>query len=206
MGNHRGKKRGNRQSGIRRINGGDAYVRSGVIHFNFNDGLKEIFKSAKVMSYSSKLLKINPRINPHSYYIGRTIDINYRLNEGKNRLETITIETLIKRCPLLPNYSDVVKGNRHVYDRIIGPFFRDLDALEIPYNVIDKKGNEIDAVDMDYETFINARIIIDYSGYPTSSERIAARQQHLADKTKNCKPKDATNKPQNSTYKPPTQG
>lgn len=163
-------------SGVIEINGGTAFIANGVIHWNFNQDLFKRLSACAPTDYPVELWKVDPRTN--QYFFGRYIAINRRLNEGKKGRDRIQIRTLISKTPNLPSYEKVMSGNRNVSDRIIKKTFADLDALEtLYYDVYSADGERIEnPEEMDYQTFINAYIKVDYSDYPSHPKRVQKRR------------------------------
>ena len=183
-------------SGSISIYGGTGFIKSGVIYFNFNADFYSQLLNYKIMEYPKELLKANPKTNPHAYYFGRYIAENYRMNEGKERQNCITIQTLLEQSPELPSYETVMATDRAVYKRIIGPVIRDLDSIEqLYYDLVNKDGDIIDNPQgLTYDDFIACKIIVDYSDFPKHEQRIAKRAKH------NSKSKSkSTNKALNAT-------
>ena len=159
------------------INGGTAVITNGVIYWNFNQDLYKQLGLYAPTDYPRELWSVDPRTS--QFFFGRFIAQNRRLNEGKPGRDKITIKTLISKTPNLPSYEEVMKGNRDVSGRIIKKTFADLDALEsLYYDVYTANGTHIDnPQEMDYQTFINAYIIVDYSDYPQHKKRTEQRKK-----------------------------
>ena len=164
-------------SGKIHINGGTAVIINSEVRWNFNQDFSTDVTRLAPMDYPKELWKVDPRTN--QFFFGRYIAQNYRLNEGKPGRQRIRMRTLIEQSPNLPSYDAVMSRDRRVKDRIIIPTFRDLDALEsIFYKVYTTDGREvIDPDSLDYNTFIDAFVEIDYSDFPTHAPRISAKQQ-----------------------------
>lgn len=169
-------------SGIIRINGGTAIVKNGVIRWNYNTDLIPWLERLPPMDYSKETLTADPRTN--QYFFSRYIDQNYRVNEGRERVSTISIKTLLSKAQNLPTIEEVRKGRHSPKARIIQPFFRDLDNIErLYYDVIGKDGQIIaDPTNLDYDTFIQCSIRVDYSEYETHPERVKKRVRHIEHK------------------------
>ncbi|MFR9092869.1 hypothetical protein [Ruminococcus bicirculans (ex Wegman et al. 2014)] len=169
-------------SGLIRINGGTAIVKNGVIRWNYNTDLIPWLERLPPMDYSRETLTADPRTN--QYFFSRYIDQNYRVNEGRERVSTISIKTLLSKAQNLPTIEEVRKGRHSPKARIIQPFFRDLDNIErLYYDVIGKDGQIIaDPTNLDYDTFIQCSIRVDYSEYETHPERVKKRVRHIEHK------------------------
>ena len=87
-----------------------------------------------------------------------------------------------------------MKGNRDVSGRIIKKTFSDLDALEfVFYDVYTADGKKVEnPEEMDYQTFINAYIQVDYSDFPEHPKRVKKRQDRQK-KIKDAKEKREIN-------------
>ena len=175
-------------SGFVGICGGTAAIVNGVIYFNFNNDLIPSLNRLAPADYPKEIWGADPRTN--KFQFGRYIAQNYRLNEGKERQNTITVKQLLSVTDNLPSIEDVTKGRHSPKRRIIQPFFRDLDNLEsIWYDVIDEHGNEvIDPYELDYPTFEKCSIVIDYSEYPDHEHRVK-RNKKRAEKIRAAKKK-----------------
>lgn len=154
------------------INGGTASVANGVIRWNFNQDLFNQIRQYAPTDYPAELWAADPRTS--TYYFGKYITQNWRLNEGKKGREKIYIRTLVEKSPNLPTYAEVMKGNRDLTGRIVKKVFTDLDALEtLYYEFFTESGKRLENPDMaDYQTFINGYIMIDYSEHPAHPERL----------------------------------
>jgi len=156
----------------------------GYLVFTFSKKFADSLKNCKVMEYSAKGLKVNFNKNRHAYYIQKLIDRNYRFNEGKNRLNTIGIISMLQNLPYMPSKIEV---DHRYKERIISPFFKNLDYLGISYTFQSKKGDVLNKEEVTYQEFIEAKITIDYTTYPKHAERIEARKFHLIKKDSDVK-------------------
>lgn len=165
------------ESGEIHINGGTHFIKNGVVHWNFNADLSAQLALLAPMDYPTELWKADPRTN--QFYFGRYIAQNYRLNEGKKGRERIPIKTLISKSPNLPTYEEVMRSNRNVSDRIVRKTFADLDALDHVFYTVERKDGTLidDPASLDYDTFIAAYVVVDYSDYPSHTQRIANQQR-----------------------------
>ena len=142
------------------------------------------------MDYSRETLLLNPKLYPHAFYLSKHIDINYRINEGKSRVNIITIPTLINVTPLLPSYDDVMKTSKKVYQLIIKPLIENLEAINsLFYDFLDPDGNIIENP-LEYfrgtgswTTFIKSCVSVNYEEYPTHKERTTRKQIYAKNAT-----------------------
>lgn len=89
------------------------------------------------MLYNKELAKINDKLNPSSYYIGRKLCelMNIRKNKNKAPLLSnticVSIESLLASAhTAIPSEAEVARSNRAFRKRIITRFEADLSALE----------------------------------------------------------------------------
>lgn len=167
------------ESGTIGINGGTAVVLRGVIYWNYNQTLFQQLMKIAPTDYPKELWAQDPRGN--AFFFGRHIALNRRMNEGKPGREKIRMKTLIETSPNLPTYDEVMSGNRNLSARIIRPTIESLDALEtLYYDVYDADGNLIEHPEsMNYQTFINSYIVVDYTDYPRHTKRVEKRKDHI---------------------------
>lgn len=175
-------------SGYIGICGGTAVVANGVICFNFNTDLIPSLNRLAPADYPKEIWDADPRTN--KFQFGRYIAQNYRINEGKERQNIITVKQLLSVTDNLPTIEEVTKMKGSPKHKIIRPFFRDLDNLEsVYYDVIDENGQIVDYPEMlDYPTFEKCSIVIDYSDYPDHGDRVK-RKKKRAEKIKATKKK-----------------
>lgn len=167
-------------SGSISIYGGTGHIKNSIIHFNFNVDFYNQLKNYPIMEYSKETLKINPQNNPYAFHLSEYIDLNYRLNEGKERVNIISTKTLISKVPKLPTYEEVMQSDRAYRRRIIKPVIRDLNSIEhLYYDLINEQGKIItNTEDLNWEEFINSSIKVDYSDYPQHPERLKKKRKH----------------------------
>lgn len=105
-------------------------VKDGKIKVRFEYDLVEYLAHSPIMQYHKELFKINPKYNPHSYFIGRKLCLHHNMNKGKTNENRISVETLLASCPDLPSYEEIKGEARQLSKRIIDPIERDLDLLQ----------------------------------------------------------------------------
>ena len=169
-----------------RLNGGTALVKNGIIYWNWNTDCMSSLQIMAPMDYSKETLLADPRTNV--YYFSRYIDQHYRMNEGNPNENVIGVSTLVNVAKNLPTIVDIKAKRGSPKQKIIQPFFRDLDSISrLIYKVIDKDGNEVEPENLtDYDTFIACKIVFDSedAGYPVHPERIKARKKREKDAKK----------------------
>ena len=100
-----------------------------VFRFEFSQAFAELLATCKVAPFSKKLFQIDAHKNPHSFYIADKLLDHYNQNIGKPNANRIRVCNLLKACPDLPKYEEIMSTTRQVGKRIKEPFERDFDAL-----------------------------------------------------------------------------
>lgn len=171
--------------------GGTAIIVNGSICWSFNPALfKRLFIDLPE-DVPRELFSLNLRKYANAFYFGLYIAQNWRLNEDKpGRREKITMRTLISKSPELPTEEEVKKSNGNYSARIVRPVFDNLDALEtVGYDFYTAEGEMVDNPDaLDYQTFINGYIMVNYEEYPQHTDFIVNKRKNRQ------KRKDATEK------------
>ena len=159
------------------LNGGTHTIENGEIRWNFNQDLYNQLMIYAPTDTPLELFAADPRTS--TFYFGMYIAQNRRLNEDKPGRAKIPMRTLIEKSPNLPTYAEVMKGNGNIAARIIKKAFTDLDALEtLYYDFYTAAGERVENPDaLDYQTFINGYILVDYSEYPEHPERVKKGQE-----------------------------
>jgi hypothetical protein len=174
-------KRVKRQVYMTRIIGAWDLTDDDVIRVELVNEFIETFNINQIMNIPRQSLTENAKKNPNTPHFIYYIAENFRLNRDRpNRVKTITIKTMLEKTPELPTYQDVMSGNRRVRDRIITPFFRDLDVIaDISYAVT------VDNIDVTYKRyslswndFKQGKLTIDYSMFPQAENQIAKRNEY----------------------------
>lgn len=168
------------KSGAIRICGGTSVIVNGIIRFNFNIDFYPLLLGYPVMLYSKETLRMNTREHPYSYYISRYLDLNYRLNSKKERLNTIKMSTLLTKLPNMPSY-EYVKSNLKggVYTRIILPVLRDLSTItHVKYEIWDENNEPVEDPEKYYKgakgygKFVKSKLILDYTEFPKLGKKL----------------------------------
>ena len=105
-------------------------VKDGKIKVRFEYDLVEYLAHSYIMPYHKELFKINPKYNPHSYFLGRKLLLHRNVNKEKPTKNRISVEALLACCPDLPSYEEIKGEARQLSKRIIDPIERDLDMLQ----------------------------------------------------------------------------
>ena len=181
-------------------------IKHGKVSVKFTFDIAKYFSQAFIMPYPDKLLSINAKYNPHSYYIGRKMAEHHNMNIGKDNSNRIAVKTLLDCLPDLPKYDEIMDAARQVTKRIIMPFERDLIALKDTYGIItswrycNKNGEPLadeQIVSYSYDTWTQWLIEFELASYPAQGERLAAistrkraaKKRRAAAKDKETQPK-----------------
>lgn len=174
-------------------------IKNGVIYFSFGSTFFELMKSYTVMPLQPQLFKLNSKRNPNSYYLLRRLMEHKNMNVGKENEDIISVKTLLEACKDgIPSYEEVMAGNKHVTERIIVPFERDMDALEdtLTWEYCHTKGaplSDAELGQMDYTTFSELLILTHWKDYPDQTARLERKQAKIeeakAKKKRGRKPK-----------------
>lgn len=146
--------------------------KNGVASLSFHPKINKIVtQETMAMPYHILLLQLNPRKEATAYYLFRTILENKRMNAKKHpkRMNRIKVPTLLKNCPNLPTYEEVMNGNRNIDDRIIQPFLKGVERLSeaFDYSFMDNEGIPVNyEKETSYDDFIKWELVINWKKYP----------------------------------------
>jgi len=148
--------------------GGGTYgqIKNGDIVFRFNQDFYDSFKASDTgkymyMYFPREALRANIKQRPYTYWLARKIAEHKRINLGKPNADIIGVKTLIDACPNFPTYDAVMRGDRHVTERIIEPFERDMDEINESLS-----WQYTDVQPTNYQTFIESNVLITWKYYP----------------------------------------
>jgi hypothetical protein len=170
-------------------------IRKGIINVTFGTAFYNILLGYPVMPYPAQLWTLNSKRNPNSFYLLRKIAEHKNMNVGKRNEDIIAVKTLLAVAPNLPSYEEVMGADRHLDQRIIQPFERDMDALEdtLTWTYCHSKTRpltEEELSSMSYDTFISLLIKISWKQYPDQTARLERKAERLeqAEQAKKRKP------------------
>lgn len=178
--------------------GSENPIKRGNVLFKFSYDIAEYLSHAYIMPYPDKLLTVNSKYNPHSYYIGRKLAEHHNMNIGKENASRISVRRIIEALPDLPSYDEIINTDaKQITKRIIEPFERDLLALRDTYGILtswkycNSKGDELTEEQVEsysYSEWVQWLIEFELADYPDQSERIAKIEERKR-KAKNTKSK-----------------
>lgn len=154
--------------------------RSGVITFKFSDTFYSLLKGYPVMPYPPQLFRLSAKYNPNSYYFLRRISEHKRMNAGKSNADIIGVQTLLNASPMARAAEDERAGGRHIRERLIDPFERDMDALAetLTWEYCHSNGAPLQEHELpvaDYDAFTRLLVHITWNNYPEQAHLIEAR-------------------------------
>lgn len=158
--------------------------RNGDIVFTFGHTFYNMLLGYPVMPYPAQLQTLSSRKNPNSYYLLRRISEHKNMNIGKANEDIISVKTLLSATPYLPTYEEVMAGNKHITERIIEPFERDLDALAdtLSWHYCHSNGAELteeELTSMNYDSFSKLLIKTEWKSYPDQTERLKRKAERI---------------------------
>ena len=159
--------------------------RNGDIVFTYGTTFYNILLGYPVMPYPAQLQTLNSKRNPNSYYLLRKIAEHKNMNIGKKNENIIAVKTLLSVAPFLPTYEEVMATDRHLDQRIIKPFERDMDALEttLSWNYchsLDQPLTDEELNTMSYATFEGLMIHTEWRNYPDQTARLERKAEAVA--------------------------
>lgn len=162
-------------------------IKNGIINVSFGTTFYNILLSYPVMPYPSQLWTLNSKRNPNSFYLLRKISEHKNMNVGKKNEDVIAVKTLLAVAPYLPSYEEVMKADRHLDQRIIKPFERDMDALGSTLTWYYCHSNNTPLTDeeiavMNYETFTGLLIRTSWKNYPDQTARLEKKAERIEQK------------------------
>ena len=154
----------------------DAQIKNNFIVFFFSPEFMRILKSMPVMPYPMRLMSLNHKKNPNSYYFLKKIAEHKKMNYFKKNADIISVKTLLESTPELPKYDDVMNADRAVARRIIEPFERDMTELEdvFTWEYCHTNGTPLPDAEVDnfnYFIFYGLMIRIKWLYYPEISKK-----------------------------------
>ena len=167
-------------------------IKNGIMTVSFGPAFYNILLGYPVMPYPAQLFTLNSKRNPNSFYLLKKITEHKNMNVGKKNEDIIAVKTLLSIAPDIPSYDEVMKADRHIDQRIIKPFERDMDALSDTIKWTYCHSNNTPLTDeelksLDYSVFITLLIKTEWNEYPDQTarlERKAERQEQAKQKKK----------------------
>lgn len=145
-----------------------------------------VVRDCSVMYYPAEIWKTDIQRNPNKYYFLRKLAEHKHLNKGKKNENIISVNSLLESSPNIPLIDEVRAGDRRIYDRIIKPFERDMNAIQsikweygyhdTPKTIITLSQEKVNnRAKKDFETFKNLLIVVKWNNYPV--DFVKSRQQ-----------------------------
>lgn len=172
---------------------GSKGIRNSIITVAFWEDFFNILMGYNVMPYPEQLFRLNGKRNPNSFYLLRKIAEHKNMNIGKKNEDLISVKTLLESSPYFPTYEEVMTTDRHLTQRIIEPFERDMNALEDTvtwhycHSLDTPLSDEEIAQDMTYEMFEGLLIKVTWKDYPDQTARLARKAKKIEEAEKKKK-------------------
>lgn len=159
-------------------------IKKGIINVSFGTAFYNILLGYPIMPYPAQLWTLNGKRNPNSFYLLRKIAEHKNMNVGKKNEDIIAVKTLLSVAPNLPTYEEVMETDKHLTQRIIEPFERDMDALADTLSWTYCHSNNTPLTDtelksLSYEVFINLLIKTDWTHYPDQTARLERQAKRI---------------------------
>lgn len=145
--------------------------RNGDIYFTFSQTfIKAALAHSSAKPYMLSLLR-QKREGP--FAMGKKINMHKAMNQNKKGKspDILAVKTLLENAPDIPTYDEVMKKDRHLEQRIIRPFERNLDAFadDFTWEYCHSKGiplTEEELANMNYFTFEKLFVKINWITWP----------------------------------------
>lgn len=162
-------------------------IKRGAAEVRLTYSMAEYLSGAYIMPYPSALLAINTNNHPYSIPLGWKLCALYNINySNEERRGRTTVATLLQAAKGIPRY-DAIATTGQIYDRIVRPFDRDLQALveggvlsSYHYETIEGEiieGGKIGS--LSYAAFRSLNVVYTFATYPDQTPRIEAKQKRI---------------------------
>lgn len=194
------EKRGKNTSSYSFVNIADSgeIRRNGDIVFTFGNTFYQMLLGYPVMPYPAQLQTLNNKRNPNSYYLLRKIAEHKNMNIGKANEDIIAVKTLLSVAPFIPSYEEVMRADKHLDQRIIKPFERDMDALTdtLNWEYCHHNGQPLADAELpvNYDLFKELLVKLSWKSYPDQTARLERKAERLEQANKKAKKKPASKK------------
>lgn len=179
------KKKGGKNYIDIRLLGAKGIIKHDMIYMYFNVPFYQMLLNSPVMPLCKEIFALDTQKYPHSYHLFRKIQEHKNMNAGKRNENIISVKALLNAANGIPPPEEV--KNRNYKARIKKPFEDNMNALQL---ITWKYQN--DNPDMDFDTFLNSNVIIDWKSYPDQTKRLQAK----AEKIEKIKAKKKKKQPQ----------
>ena len=160
-------------------------IKTGNIVMNFSPLMAHYLTHAYIMQYPMELFKLGDK-NPNSYYLGKKLLQHHSIdnNQLKGTANIISVKALLECTPEMPSYEAVKSKDRHLTQRIIDPFQRDMDALSsiFTWEYCNSKGVPLTDEQLqgfNYKVFIACYIHFTPLNAPDQSARLQAKTERV---------------------------
>lgn len=171
-----------------------------AVAYTFGQTFYSVLMGYPVMPYPAQLQTLNAKRNPNSYYLLRKIAEHKNMNIGKKNEDIIAVKTLLESSPYFPSYEEVMSADRHLDQRIIKPFERDMDALGETLtwhycHSLDQPLTDEELDSLSFDTFKGLLVRTSWRHYPDQTARLERKTERIEQATKKKRTPSKKKKP-----------
>lgn len=161
------------------------YFSKGNAVVDFHPNLVQFFANAFLSVYPLSLYQTDER-NENAYSLGRRLAVHASIDNNIRRgtADKIKVSNVLDHCPALPEYEEVMKGNRAVYDRIIKPFEETLNKIpDLDWKLTNEEKKPYTEEELenrvyrDFNEFMDSYIVFKFKGEPDHVKRLASKSK-----------------------------
>ncbi|MBQ8468602.1 MAG: hypothetical protein IJ542_02470 [Clostridia bacterium] len=120
-------------------------IKNNTIKIWFTKKFLDYYSSIQYfMNLPKELFRIDVRYHPNTFGMLWKLLYHYNINENKGNKSSdcLSVIKLLEYCPTIPHYDDKLKAQGGLNQRIIQPFIRDLNAIDIiDWYFLDEQNN-----------------------------------------------------------------
>jgi len=141
----------------------------GTVQYRITPEFLQVIPQKQFLFLPKEFFMIDDRQNPHAYSLISKLSLHKHLNHGRKNENVISIRSLLESCHALPTHEEVAgsETDRHVYERIIQPFERDMDSIRsFSWEYTDPVSGKKKSRPTDYDSFISLNVTIYWKDHP----------------------------------------
>lgn len=147
-----------------RILSAKATIKMNQVYIWFTDKFLDFYKRVKtIMPLPKEIFMVRVKDNPNTFDMFMKLLMHYNINNNKNNKNknVLSVNTLLEYCSAIPRYDKDIKKNGGMTQRIIKPFIRDLNAINIiEWYFLDNQNNFKTPNDIkNYYDFIDLKVV-----------------------------------------------
>ena len=152
-----------------RIIGAQAVIKMNKISLWFTPQFLNYYATISgYLKLPKEIFKIDVRYNPNTFDLFWKLAYHYNVNTNSNKdnknKNVLSVKTLLKYCCAIPKYDENLKKAGGMTQRIINPFIRDMNAINIiDWYFLDRNNQVVAPEDIKhYEDFIDLKVHFDW--------------------------------------------